>query len=200
MAQAKLLSLIILAVMVVVSVPLTSFALIDVWIDSGHGGVDPGTLGFNGSAYPDEKDINLLVSQSIQNSLLRFGYISYLSRGSDVYLSHKQRVRIANGEKSNYQDIQASCQLFISIHMNGSNNSEVFGTETYYSKNKTYAKRKGDFVADKNAAEDIHPALMSYAAIVFLFPCCNDDRGVKCKNFYVLKNSKSPSYSSKYAS
>ena len=46
--------------------PLLAHALIDVWIDPGHGGGDPGSLGVNGAPLPNEKQFNIGVTNFLE--------------------------------------------------------------------------------------------------------------------------------------
>jgi len=48
-------------------------AQIDIWIDSGHGGNDPGALGFNGSALPNENELNFAVAGYFENDITSLG-------------------------------------------------------------------------------------------------------------------------------
>ena len=66
--------------------PLCTFLLsaapaigqIDVWVDPGHCcGGEPGALGFNGAAPPNEKDLTLAVANYLQGDLLSLGYFAY---------------------------------------------------------------------------------------------------------------------------
>lgn len=49
--------------------PRPSFAQIDAWIDPGHGGKDPGAVGIDGPAVPNEKDFNFAVSSDVLSVL-----------------------------------------------------------------------------------------------------------------------------------
>lgn len=98
-----------------------SFSIKTIVIDAGHGGKDPGAIGFN-KTY--EKDVALAVA-------LKFGeYIQknfpdvkvIYTRKTDVFLELHQRAEIAN---------KAKADLFVAIHCNSSTNSEVYGTSTY---------------------------------------------------------------------
>lgn len=96
---------------------------ITVLIDPGHGGSDPGHESTDKSV-PSEKDLALKIA-------LKFG--SYLSeklenvtvlytRTDDTYPTLDERVEMANAKKVDY---------FISIHINGSPNADIKGTESH---------------------------------------------------------------------
>lgn len=91
-------------------------------LDAGHGGKDPGAVGYSGLK---EKDITLGVTlklgQIIKNNLPGVNVI-YI-RDTDVFIPLWQRTQIANENKG---------KLFISLHCNSNNNKNVNGVETYF--------------------------------------------------------------------
>lgn len=77
-------------------------------IDAGHGGKDPGAIGF----FSNEKDINLNVALKLGQMLLDSakGKVQVIyTRNTDVFLTLKERHAIANSYNAD---------LFISIHVN----------------------------------------------------------------------------------
>ena len=92
-------------------------------LDPGHGGKDPGALGYGGAV--EECDINLAVAYYTKLALEQKGATVYSTRGSDTTLEIEDRKAIARSLKPDY---------FISIHSNGSNNTSMIGTATYYYK------------------------------------------------------------------
>lgn len=89
-------------------------------IDPGHGGKDPGAIGVNGIK---EKDITLMIAKQLEALLKQDGFVVYLTRDKDIYLSLEERTAIANSLEAD---------LFISIHVNSSKNRRLRGIETYY--------------------------------------------------------------------
>ncbi len=82
-------------------------------IDPGHGGKDPGAIGFSGSK---EKDITLTISKKLLKIINSYGkFNAFLIRNSDKYISLKKRLIIARKKNAN---------LFISIHVNSINNNK----------------------------------------------------------------------------
>lgn len=90
-------------------------------IDAGHGGVDPGAIGLNGTK---EKNVTLNVALRV-GELLKQYYptlkIVY-TRSKDSSVDLKHRTKIAN---------KAGADLFLSIHTNAFNKRSVRGVETY---------------------------------------------------------------------
>lgn len=94
-------------------------------IDAGHGGKDPGTIGFNGSY---EKDINLEISKKLIKNLKSKGYKVILTRDSDEYVDNLARAELANKKRG---------RIFISIHGNSTEgNSSANGIQVLYYPNR----------------------------------------------------------------
>ena len=96
-----------------------------VMIDPGHGGYDPGT---ESSAGVMEKDLALQIATRLKAALEARGIRAELTRSTDVFISLAERTRIANS---------AGADLFVSIHLNSSPNTDTTGIEVYYLNNTT---------------------------------------------------------------
>jgi N-acetylmuramoyl-L-alanine amidase len=91
-------------------------------IDPGHGGRDPGAVGWGGSFEKDRTlEIALLVRDLLQVRLP--GVRTVMTRETDAYVSLGARTRMANNEHAD---------LFISIHCNASTNRTAHGFETFF--------------------------------------------------------------------
>ncbi|MGB5684923.1 MAG: N-acetylmuramoyl-L-alanine amidase [Candidatus Electrothrix sp.] len=89
-------------------------------IDPGHGGKDPGAVGFG----LKEKDIVLNVAKKIKKILEgKNGYEVLLTRDDDVSLALEERTAIANTKEAD---------LFLSIHVNAHPEETIRGVETFY--------------------------------------------------------------------
>ncbi|MFL6690861.1 MAG: N-acetylmuramoyl-L-alanine amidase [Alphaproteobacteria bacterium] len=88
-------------------------------IDPGHGGIDAGTTGIDGSK---EKDLVLDEARRLVRLLKRRGYIVRLTRDTDDYIPLRERVRIA---RSNDAD------LFVSLHADSNPNASMAGASVY---------------------------------------------------------------------
>ncbi|MBN9234516.1 MULTISPECIES: N-acetylmuramoyl-L-alanine amidase [Phyllobacteriaceae] len=86
-------------------VPVAASHRFTVVLDPGHGGVDGGAEGLNGTI---EKDVTLAFAKELRDKLVAEGkYDVSLTRDDDTYLRLDDRVRIAR---------QRGANLFISIH------------------------------------------------------------------------------------
>jgi len=98
----------------------TEYTLKTVVIDAGHGGKDPGTSG----VYAKEKDIALAIALKvgtyIEENIPEVKVI--YTRTTDVFVPLHERAEIANKNKAD---------LFMSIHVDGHQSKQPFGTSTY---------------------------------------------------------------------
>ena len=96
---------------------------VTILIDPGHGGSDPGHLPLNDTLM-QEKDLALEISLKLGQYLTyNLSNVNVLyTRKTDVFPTLDERVDMANNKGVDYM---------ISIHINGSPNSSVTGTETH---------------------------------------------------------------------
>jgi N-acetylmuramoyl-L-alanine amidase len=94
-------------------------------IDPGHGGKDPGGIGYNGI---EEKDIVLEVAKELKKELQRKyrGKEIIMTREKDVFVSLEERGEIANRIKPEKNPV------FISIHANVGFKTDSIGYESYF--------------------------------------------------------------------
>ncbi|MFL2830883.1 MAG: N-acetylmuramoyl-L-alanine amidase [Candidatus Puniceispirillales bacterium] len=180
-----------------------------VFIDPGHGGRDPGAIGRLGTL---EKNITLKTSIMLKKALKRYKNInSILSRDKDIYLSLKERTKLA---KINNADI------FISLHADSSKNNKANGISVFSLSDKAsdkearmLAKRENDvdnFLGNKNKIKD--PIIYNTLIKMFQRKAMNDssylakkilsnlektklavNRGHRFAGFAVLKSYEIPS-------
>ena len=100
-----------------------------IYIDPGHGGVDPGTV------YKDiyEKDINLEICSKLQRILESEGAIVYMTRYGDYDLSNNSYSRKKSDLNNRAKIINESgADIYISIHLNSINSSTWRGAQVFY--------------------------------------------------------------------
>ncbi len=90
-------------------------------IDPGHGGTAPGAIGHTGVT---EKELALDIANRVAENLRNGGsYQVELTRDDDSSVELEDRPLLAN---------QVEADLFVSIHINASDNRKLSGFETYY--------------------------------------------------------------------
>lgn len=99
-----------------------------IFIDAGHGGTNPGTIGTNDLF---ESTVNLDVALKLGRILSSKGYDVNYSRTTDKNVSLSERAALANSWGADY---------FVSIHCNSNPNSEISGASTYYYRKGTTAE------------------------------------------------------------
>ncbi len=138
-------------------------------IDPGHGGMDPGAVGPNGTR---ESDVNLDLALRVRDKLIFNNFEIFMTRDADVSLGRTleqdldARSNIANSVRADY---------FISIHCNSSYNKNAMGIESYA------LAPGGD---GEKLANSIQGQLVEETGRI--------NRGVKFENFSVLRKTKMP--------
>ncbi len=108
-------------------------------IDSGHGGLDPGSL------YNDiyEKDITLSIGKYLEKYLSEMGATVIMTRTSDSDLSngarnHRKKADFDERIKIINQNI---VDMYVSIHLNYLTDTRYYGAQVFYNKdNENLAK------------------------------------------------------------
>lgn len=104
-------------------------------LDAGHGGNDPGSLGYDEertTILAKEKDMNLAITRKVYDLLKERGVRVALTRSTDVYVGLAERADFANAEDA---------ELFVSIHNNSIPDPDYKGTMVLYSLKSTGGKK-----------------------------------------------------------
>ena len=179
-------------------------------IDPGHGGKDPGAIGFSKKNL--EKEIALTIAEKVKNKLSENLDVEVmLTRDKDEFVSLQSRTKFAN---------EKGADLFISIHCNAHRSNTATGIEVYYlSTAKTSDERAvealensvvydyeggeeavqkyndlqlilADMAQNEHLEESYDLAMELQDDLVTSTYCF--DRGVKQANFYVLRGAFMP--------
>ena len=115
-------------------------------VDPGHGGKDPGATR---SKYK-EKDWNLAVGKELARLLKKGNFEVKTTRDTDVFIALSERSKIANNFKAD---------LFVSVHVNATKNSQAHGFQVYFRSEKATDKEAAETAALENEAmqyEEVH--------------------------------------------
>ncbi len=96
-------------------------------LDAGHGGRDPGSLGYaedGKTILASEKDMNLTLTLLVFEMLASQNVKVVMTRSDDTYLGLSERAEIAN---------KCNAELFVSIHNNSIPNPDYKGSMVLYS-------------------------------------------------------------------
>ncbi|MDD3305180.1 MAG: N-acetylmuramoyl-L-alanine amidase [Bacilli bacterium] len=101
-----------------------------IYIDPGHGGVDPG------ANYKNilEKDINLEISKTLSTLLIEKGAIVYLTREDDYDLSPPHAYLRKRSDLSRRVKLinESLCDVYLSIHLNATLSTTWRGAQVFY--------------------------------------------------------------------
>ena len=179
-------------------------------LDPGHGGKDPGAVGYSKKNF--EKEVVLELALKLKKKLeQQLDVVVLLSRDKDEFVSLQQRTKFAN---------ENCADLFISLHCNAHRNSKVDGIEVYYlSTAKTDEARAVEAMENQVVYEyeGGKEAVKKYDDLAFILADMAQsehleesynlganlqtalvsatkayDRGVKQANFYVLRGAFMP--------
>lgn len=162
---------------VIQTAPATTWAVANqvIVIDPGHGGIDPGALGYNGVK---EKELVLQIAKRLDRLFKQAGAKVIMTRESDKDLSTSaagsllerkredlaNRVELANKNKAS---------LYLSIHVNAFPSARWRGAQTFYQRGQDDSKM---------LAEAIQSELIRILG--------NTRRAAKAENFFTTRNTK----------
>lgn len=130
-------------------------------LDPGHGGYDPGAMRNNVM----EKNITMNIAKKIERNLKAQGATVVMTRTDDKFVSLEDRVVISNNKKPD---------IFVSVHINSSENASAHGIETHYFKDDSL-----------ELAKSIHQAMTTEIE--------ETNRGILKSRFYVIRHTNQPS-------
>lgn len=199
----------IAAAQLALCIPSLAGALVDVWIDPGHGAIqyiggnhpgvyDGGAPGANGSASPDEADMNWSAALFLQGYLESYGYTTALTRNNNHGLTDtlltRQRTQVMRGERANDIGFRDTSQVVVSIHHDGNRDPNAIGTTTYwYPSSQRRLKYKDE--ASLQFAQAVHPNFISNVYVVIDSPLtrpCRKDLHIQKKSFFMIRDVTEP--------
>ena len=134
-----------------------------VFLDPGHGGLDPGVVATAGGHQVLEKDIALAVASKVATLLRADGYRVVMSRIGDTSvakLSADDTVAGALMASAVHRDLvaRAACAnaagaaVLLSIHFNAFDDPSIGGTETFFDSARQFAPQNERLAGDVQAA------------------------------------------------
>jgi len=137
-----------------------------VFIDPGHGGLDPGVVGGTSAHQVLEKDVTLAVASRLSDLLRSAGYRVVMARTQDTTVTRLSSADSVYGSltaSAEHRDLvaRAACAnaagaaALISIHFDAFADPTVGGTETFYDPARTFV------AANRKLATDVQSALVA---------------------------------------
>ncbi len=104
---------------------------VEVVIDAGHGGSDPGKVGVNDVL---EKDLNLQIAKKVEQNLKKIGISVAMTREDDVgfYDETVSNKKLVDMEKRVQMIEGVQPKAVVSIHQNSYTDSSVTGAQVFY--------------------------------------------------------------------
>jgi N-acetylmuramoyl-L-alanine amidase len=139
---------------------------IDVLIDPGHGGIQPGAVGPGGT---EEKAVNLDVSRRLAASLEHLGYRTLLTRTGDYRVALSTRGQFASSVRP---------RAYVSVHFNAEPDEErsTPGSEVYFQHRSEESRRLSGLIYEEVlAALSVHDILWVADTAAGVKPRVNDD-------------------------
>ncbi len=113
-------------------------------LDPGHGGIDTGAIGHNGSK---EKHVVLAIAKNVRSILRSNGIDARLTRTGDTFIPLYDRVEIAH---------QHGADLFMSIHADGFTNPSAAGASVFALSNRGASSAMAKYLSDReNRADEV---------------------------------------------
>lgn len=149
-------------------------------LDAGHGGLDSGAVGKNGTL---EKDVNLAVVKRLKQLLEMSGFQTVLTRDEDISIYDPGTEGIRNQKLSDMDNRLEIIQsypdsIFLCIHQNNYTDPAYFGGQMFYNENNPDNRILAQLMQNRFA--ELNPA---------------NDREIKLTGdeLYLLKSNQNPS-------
>lgn len=119
-------------------------------IDPGHGGVDGGAVGVNGTV---EKRINLEIALRLRDVFAQAGYTVIMTRDTDISIHDSTADTIREMKVSDLRNRLKLTEMYpdsllISIHQNTLGDSSVTGAQVFYSPNNPESQLLAQSIQD----------------------------------------------------
>jgi len=114
-------------------------------ISAGHGGEDPGAIGYDGRI--KEKNVALAISEALYNQLASTpGYHPVMVRDGDYYVQLNERPEIAR---------QHRADLFVAVHADWFRNAQAYGATVYALSGDRADRENSRRVSEKENSSDL---------------------------------------------
>ena len=145
-------------------------------IDAGHGGLDPGSIGYKTKVR--ESDVNLAISKKLETELKKAGISVVMTRTTQEGLYGLSTNNYKKRDMAKRREIieNARPNMVISVHMNSYVKHNLRGAQAFYDKNSEISKQLALAVQDQFASN-----------------LEASDKGVSIGDYFMLKCTQAPS-------
>ena len=145
-------------------------------IDAGHGGLDPGSIGYKTKVR--ESDVNLAISKKLETALKQAGITVVMTRSTEEGLYGLSTTNYKKRDMAKRKEIIESVRpnMVISVHMNSYIKHNLRGAQAFYDKNSEISKKLA-LAVQEQFASNLEAS----------------DKGVSIGDYYMLKCTQAPS-------
>ena len=145
-------------------------------IDAGHGGLDPGRIGYKSKVH--ESDVNLAISKKLETELKKAGISVVMTRTNEEGLYGLSTNNYKKRDMAKRREIieNARPNMVISVHMNSYVKHNLRGAQAFYDKNSEISKQLA-LAVQEQFAQNLEES----------------DKGVSIGDYYMLKCTRAPS-------
>ncbi|MBQ9790454.1 MAG: N-acetylmuramoyl-L-alanine amidase [Clostridia bacterium] len=145
-------------------------------IDAGHGGLDPGSIGYKTKVR--ESDVNLAISKKLETELKKAGISVVMTRTTEEGLYGLSTNNYKKRDMAKRREIieNARPNMVISVHMNSYVKHNLRGAQAFYDKNSEISRKLALAVQDQFASN-----------------LEESDKGVSIGDYFMLKCTQAPS-------
>ncbi|CSE97612.1 N-acetylmuramoyl-l-alanine amidase I [Shigella sonnei] len=123
-------------------------------LDPGHGGIDTGAIGRNGSK---EKHVVLAIAKNVRSILRNHGIDARLTRSGDTFIPLYDRVEIAH---------KHGADLFMSIHADGFTNPKAAGASVFALSNRGASSAMAKYLSEReNRADEVNTEQAAFVVL-----------------------------------
>ena len=139
-------------------------------IDPGHGGIDPGSIGYKTKV--KESDVNLAVAKKLETKLSSMGFRVVMTRKDENGLYGLSTTNYKKRDMQKRKDIieEARPDIVVSVHMNSYVRHNLRGAQVFYDKNSPSGEALALSIQDQIASK-----------------LEKSDKGVAVGDYYMLK-------------
>ncbi len=127
-------------------------------VDAGHGGIDGGTSGADGTV---EKHINLSIAEKVKEILVNLGFRVVMTRTEDTLIGNNRANTIREQKRTDLQNRLSLTEKYdncvlLSIHQNYFEDAKYSGCQVFYSANHDDSKLLAEKI-QKDVVRNLQP-------------------------------------------
>lgn len=150
------------------TVPSRNYTVV---IDPGHGGTDPGSIGYKTKVHEDE--LNLKMSLLLKKKLEDAGINVVMTRETDASLAEGSGKAFKKRDMALRKELIKNIRpnMVISLHQNSYTNHKLRGAQVFYDKTSDISKQIAEFIQEQFLANLEHSNKSTSPGDYFMLKC-----------------------------